>query len=71
MSALEKLREEIELEQDADHRMVLNYHARVLEGVHSCKPPQRAVSTFENHCFEGKSTFGDPLSDSGAVDPEP
>ena len=26
-----------------------------------------ALSTFEDHCLEGKLTFGDPLLDSGVV----
>ena len=29
-----------------------------------------AVLTFENHCLEGKLTFGDPFLDSGVVRPE-
>ena len=27
------------------------------------------VGTFENHCLEGKLTFGDPFFDSGVVRP--
>ena len=38
-------------------------HARVLEGVNSFE----SVSTFENHCLEGKFTFGDAFLDSGVV----
>ena len=38
-------------------------HARVLEGVNSCK----SVPTFENNCLEGEMTFGDPFEDSGVV----
>ena len=29
------------------------------------KPYQGMVSTFENHYFQGKLTFGDPFPDSG------
>ena len=28
------------------------------------------VFTFENHCLEGKLTFGDPFLDSGVVGPQ-
>jgi len=29
------------------------------------KAPMLAISTFENHCLEGKLTFGDHFLDSG------
>ena len=44
-------------------------HARVFELVIFLRPCQDAVSTFENHCLAGESTFGDPFQDSGVVRP--
>ena len=39
----------------------------MLEGLIHSKAPILAVSTFENHCLEGKLTFGDPFFDSGTA----
>jgi len=49
---------------------ILNFHARVLEGVNSFKSLSGHalwLSTFENSCLEGEMTFGDPFEDSGVV----
>ena len=49
---------------------ILNFHARVLEGVNSFKSLSGHalwLSTFENSCLGGEMTFGDPFEDSGVV----